>query len=79
MGAATQYQGEIDGMFVPAAVACPTICIIFCHLFQSDYRAGASARNLLHSYVTLGSTSLSLSQHYFSNHLSLGRDGVVGH
>ena len=37
----------------------------------------APARNILHSYVTLGSTSLSLSQPYILSHLSLGRDGVV--
>ena len=70
-------QGEIDCMLVPAAVAYPTICIIFCHLFHSDYYVAASARNLLHSYTTQGTTSLHQTQPYFSNHMSLDQNWVV--
>ena len=29
-----------------------------CHLFHSDYCVAAPARNILHSHVTLGSTSI---------------------
>ena len=50
---------------------------LFCHLFHSDYCVAASARNLLHSYVTFGSTSLQQTQPYYLNHLSLGHCGVV--
>ena len=50
---------------------------LFCHLFHSDYCVAASARNLLHSYVTLGSTSLQQTQPYYLNHLLLGHCGVV--
>ena len=65
-------QSEIDGRIVPTAAACPTICIICCQLYHSDYCAAASARTLLHSYATFGSTSLQQTQSYFLNHLSLG-------
>ena len=39
----------IAGVMVPAAAACPTICIIFWQLFHSNYCAAAAARNLLAS------------------------------
>ena len=51
-------QTEIYGRKVPAAAACPTICIICCQLFHSDYCAAASPRNLLNFYMTPGTTSL---------------------
>ena len=47
---------------------------LFCHLYHSHYCVAASARNLLHLYMTPGTTSLEQTQPYILNHLSLGHN-----
>ena len=47
---------------------------LFCNLYHSDYCVVASARNLLHLYVTPGTTSLEQTQPYILNHLWLGHN-----